>query len=398
LLIVFGDFGSRALRFLSDVVLVRHFSREIIGQLNLAQQLSIQGIGISTAGLDVIGVKTVAGGQVPPMQIAATVVLLRLALGVVSWCGVAAIAAVVPKYHPVFDYAVLYGMSIVTASLTVGWIPQGQSRMHIVAIAMLATNFCYFSGVWLCTVFGWAPIAVPLILGLSEGSVAIALWVWVRKACGPFLRGLPAREAWRCFQNALPIGGSNYLRLLIQGSDVLILGLYIQAQDLAVYSMNIKLYTLGTALAVIYLGVLMPQLAACEARDPKSVSPVLYSSLKRFLPAGLAGTAVSMALSEFGLRLLYGPAFATGAPALRILVAAWPLHLISGHFRTALIASGKQHFDFVLVATATLIHITLKMLLAPQFGTIGVAAGTFVGELLLVVIAGWAWNRHGARQ
>ena len=47
--------------------------------------------------------------------------------------------------------------------------------MHVVGLAMLATNVCYLGGVELTTFAGWPPIAVPLLLALSEGLVALAL-------------------------------------------------------------------------------------------------------------------------------------------------------------------------------------------------------------------------------
>ncbi|MBS0262886.1 MAG: oligosaccharide flippase family protein [Planctomycetes bacterium] len=391
LLIVVADFACRALRFLSDIVLVRHFSREIIGQLNLGQSLSVQGIGLSTAGLDVIGIKTVAAGQVPPARMATTIALLRLLLGVFAWCGVALVAGLVPKYQPIFQYAVLYGLSIATAALTIGWVPQGQNRMHVVAIAMLATNICYFSGVWLCTVCGWPPVAVPLILGVAEGSTALALWVWLRLACGPFMWGLPAREAWHCLQDAVPIGGSNYLRLLIQGSDVLILGLFDTGDELGVYSMGFKLYALGASLVAIYLGVLLPQLAAGAAAGTHNVSAELNSSLRRTLPASLVAMAIAMSLAGFGLQLLYGAAFVTGASALRVLIVAWPVQLMSGHFRMGLIAIGRQRLDLLLVGVAMVAHLLAKLCLGYLGGSLGIAVGTLAGEVVLLVITGWVW-------
>src|SRR5262249_5536242 len=154
-------------------------------------------------------------------------------------------------------------------------------QMHVVAVALLATNLGYFGGVELTTHAGWPPIAVPLLLALSEGLTAVGLWIWLLRTCGPIARGMPPHESMRFLRDSLPIGGANYLRLLTTGSDVLLLGLFIGDGDLGLYSTGFKLYALGTSFITMYLGVLLPQLAARAAGAPAAVKLALDTSLRR---------------------------------------------------------------------------------------------------------------------
>ncbi len=66
------------MRFLADLVLVRHFGQTVFGQLNLAQSLAVQGMGVATCGLDTAGMRDVAANPAATQSIAATVVLLRM--------------------------------------------------------------------------------------------------------------------------------------------------------------------------------------------------------------------------------------------------------------------------------------------------------------------------------
>jgi O-antigen/teichoic acid export membrane protein len=73
--------------------------------------------------------------------------------------------------------------------------------------------------------------------------------------------------------------------------------------------------------------------------------------------------------------------------SLQILVLALPLHLASGHFRIALVASGHQRRDLGLVTAGAMVHVASKLLLIPFFGNSGAAWGTFAGEAVLMLMA-----------
>src|SRR5262245_25904195 len=82
-LLVSMDVAAKAMRFLADTRLPRHFGEAVFGQLTLAQSISGQGLVIGSAGLDVAGVRNVAAGSAPTARVAATVLLLRAGLGIV---------------------------------------------------------------------------------------------------------------------------------------------------------------------------------------------------------------------------------------------------------------------------------------------------------------------------
>src|SRR5436190_3198790 len=211
------DMCSRGLRFLADVVLFRHFGEQTFGQLNLAQFLAMHGMCLGTCGLDTAGTRDVASGAVPAPVMASTVVALRLVLGLVAWGTVAAVTLLVPQYRTSFQLAALYGLSIVSGALTIGWVAQGRGQVHVVGLAALVTHLGYFCGVELTAWANWPPICIPLVLVISETLTAAGLWIWMLRTVGPAARALHLAAALTLLRESLPIGGADYLRLLTCG-------------------------------------------------------------------------------------------------------------------------------------------------------------------------------------
>jgi O-antigen/teichoic acid export membrane protein len=388
-----AEIVCRGIRFFIDVVLVRHFSPDVIGRLNLSQALAVQGMGLSTCGLDVAGTRAVASGTVSPARMATTVVALRFVAGVVGWGVVVGVAYFVPEYRSVVELTALYGLSILTGAATIGWVAQAQQRMHVVAVALLAINIFYLGGVVLITDSGWPPWAVPLVVACTEGIVAVALWIWLFVTCRGPSRGLPVPASLRFLWDALPIGGANFLRQLGHGSDVLLLGLFVSKAEVGLYGTGSRLYSLGMTLIAIYLSVLLPELAANVTRQPESFDSALSASFRRSLLGVAIVTPTALLLTSFVLGLLFGAPFVAATSAVQILFLAWPVQLISGHFRTALVAQGRQRQDLGLVGVATIAHLIAKLSLIPLLGINGAALGTLTGELILLCLAWLAWRK-----
>jgi O-antigen/teichoic acid export membrane protein len=384
-----ADTVARGLRFLADIILFRHFGETVFGQFNVAQMLTLQGMSLSTCGLDTAGTRDIASGSVPAPTMALTVFLLRLVLGVVAWTIIAGVALIVPQYRDSLLLVALYGLSIFTGAATLGWVAQARGQVGVVARAVVIANLGYFAGVWLTAQNGWAPASVPLGLAISEAAVALGLWIWLIRAVGPIARPLPISEALTFLRISIPIGVANFLRMLTLGSDVLLLGLFIAEADVGQYSVGFKLYSVSLSVLALYFVILLPHLAREASRSPAAIRQAVHSALRRSLLAAIPLTGIGLLLAGSILHLLFARESAGATRVFQILLLALPAVLASGHFRTALIALKRQQLDVGLVAAATIIHVAAKLLLIPILGMTGAAWGTLVGECALLVLA---WN------
>lgn len=389
-LLVGADIASRGVRFLADILLGRHFGQAIFGQLNLAQSLAVQGIGVAGCGLDTSGVRHIAGAPASTPTIAATVVVLRLFLGLITWGALAAVARFVPQFQDTFELAALYGLSIFTGAVTLGWVAQARGRIDVVALAVLATNVSYFGGVYLTARLRWAPTNVPLVLIVAEIVIAAALWTWCCLRFGTISRPLPPAEAIKFFYESLPIGGANILRGLTLGSDVLLLGIFVSKADVGLYSSAFKLYSLGLSLIALYGSVLLPHLVTCAARSAPATRLTVHAALGRALLLAVPITLAGFLFSGAVLQVLFGPSFEAASRSLQVLLCALPIPLAATHFRTLLVVFGQQQRDLGLVAVSATVHIGVKLLLIPMAGITGAAWGTFAGETALLCLAWYA--------
>jgi len=393
-----ADMCSRGLRFLADVILFRHFGPQVFGQLNLAQFLAMHGMCVGTCGLDSIGCRDVAAKACPAPTLATTIVALRLGLGLIAWGSVAAVTLLVPQYRTSIQLTALYGLSIVSGALTIGWVAQGRGQIQVFGLATLATHIGYFCGVELTTWAGWPPIGVPLVLVLSELLTAAGLWIWMLWIVGPAARPLPVGAALTLLRESLPIGGANYLRLLTFGSDVLLLGLFVSDVELGQYSVGFKLYSVGSSVLAVFLSaMLLPQLATQSTLGMARFRSTLYANLGKSLAVVAPGAVIGSLLAARILPLLFTRAADAAIAICQVLLLALPANLVAGHFRVALVALGRQRLDMRLVAAGAAIHVAAKLALIPLYGMIGAAWGTLLGETALMLLA-WQACRTSLRE
>src|SRR5262245_5525393 len=389
--LLFGaELICRALRFLADIVLVRHFGQAAFGQLNVAQSLTVQGTWIATCGLNTAGVRSVAASPAAAPTIVATVVVLRCALAAMTWALVSGLAWVVPQYRDSFPLVALYSLSLYTGALNIAWAAQGRGDVSPLGVGMLAVHVAYVAGIQVIVARDWPLTSVALLLVIAEALTGIAVWLWVVRRIGGVSRPMPLADALQFFRAALPIGGAALLRGIMPGTDILLLGLFVAKAQVGQYSAAAKLYSLGFVLLAAYFAILLPQLSSRAAESIASVRGAVSEGIRRTLLPTAPITLAALLLGPAVLRLLFGPGFDEAVPVLRILLLVLPLQLLSGHGRMALVALGRQRYDLGLVAFSAGVHVTAKLALIPSFGMIGAAWGTFAGEAALMVLAWYA--------
>src|SRR5262249_4718379 len=150
--LLFGaEVACRAMRFLADIVLVRHFGQSAYGQLNVAQSLTVQGTWVATCGLNTAGVRSVAARPDAAPTIAATVVVLRGCPPALPGGMVCGIAWAVPPYRDSLQLTALYSLSLLTGALNIAWVAQGRGDVSPLGVGLLAAHVVYVVGVQLVT-------------------------------------------------------------------------------------------------------------------------------------------------------------------------------------------------------------------------------------------------------
>jgi O-antigen/teichoic acid export membrane protein len=140
-------------------------------------------------------------------------------------------------------------------------------------------------------------------------------------------------------------------------------------------------------LSVFFTVLLLPYLATHATAGPAALRSTLYFSLGRSLAVVAPMAVIGSLLAGTILQILFARASGAAVAICQVLLLALPANLVAGHFRSALIAVGRQRLDVRLVAIGAVVHVVAKLILIPLCGMIGAAWGTLLGETVLMLLA-----------
>jgi O-antigen/teichoic acid export membrane protein len=181
-------------------------------------------------------------------------------------------------------------------------------------------------------------------------------------------------------------------------SEVLVLGALATAQQVGFYSV-----ALGAAEAAMRLGpwivasVFFPLIAAGFADPDRQAIRTRYAQCLRYLALTAAPLALGgIALSEAGVAVVFGSAYAPMVPVLRVtLVAAAAAALAQGPAALLTVAE-RQDWILRVRAPLALANLILNVALVPRFAALGAAwANLAVAAAEAFVLGAVAWRFDG---
>lgn len=394
-LLTTADLAGKGLAYVGVVTVVRYFGADGYGAFSFALALVTCALTVGTFGLDLFGMRAAArhpdriGATIP------TVVGLRLLLAVTTYAGMLAAAALVPSVRAVFPVVAVLGASLLVGSVSLNWVAEGVQRVPVLGLVNVGTQALFLT-LLLVLVQAWDAVWVVAVAQVgAELAVAAGVFAWARSAVpGPW-RAVPRAE-WRgVLAEAAPMGWTRVLRAVTLASDLAVLGFLLPLVEVGWYGGAFRLYTLFMASVGLYSVLLLSRLARCSVAGEAAVWHEVRASFRRILPPAVSATAAAAALAEVLLVNLFDPTFAAATGSLRLLLLALLVSLVSGHYRLALIALGRQGRDSVAVTAATVAHVGLKLALVPALGIAGAAVGHLLGEVCLLGVV-WYYARKPA--
>lgn len=267
----------------------------------------------------------------------------------------------------------LRGLKLVTASM----LPQWLLRPGL--IAMLA---------WLLTAFlVEPPMAWKLVLAdaaLTAGLAAALL--------GRLHRSLPAvepaavdrelRRSWA--STSLTLLALSGIRLLMNRTDVLMLGVLVDSTAAGVYAVASQMAVLvGFGLMAVNM-IAGPLVAELHTQGRTEDLQRLVTLASRGVLAFAVVTAAGLIACGPWLLALYGEEFAAAYPPLVLLTCAQVISGAAGSVGFLLAMTGEERLAAWTTAAGGVLNVVLNALLIPHFGLIGAAAATAAANV--------AWN------
>ncbi len=249
----------------------------------------------------------------------------------------------------------------------------------------LAHPLMIIAMVGLLWVSGANPTAVAVLAVIFASLLAIVLGqrqAVISRLPQPVRSSRPKTVSRDWLRVSFPMFLTSGFAILLNKTDVLMLGAYATPEDIAVYAAAAQ--TAGVILTPLgaVLALAVPKFAVLNGQGRRGELQTLVSGIIHwiFWPSLLGVTAFIL----FGAEILslFGATFAVGSTALAILALG---HLVSASTAPAaplLNMTGHQNAVAWVFGCSAAINIILNTLLIPRFGIVGAASATAISTVL----------------
>lgn len=191
------------------------------------------------------------------------------------------------------------------------------------------------------------------------------------------------RELWRPLMRvAIPLGiGGIAVTIYYQIDAVLLLQL-ADAEETGVYGAAYRFLAPLLFLPAAVMSSFFPVLSAVQASDPERVRRLVQRAAELMAVISLPILALTLALSDQIVDLLYGAEFARSAEVLPVLMIAF-VAICFGTLAGFLAPLLNLHWRVAAYASVgAFVNVGLNVLLIPEHGALGSAWATVVTEIL----------------
>ncbi len=397
----FNRVCGAGLGFLAGILAARLLGAEALGLYSLGITCMTVGSIVGRIGLDNVLVRRVAaeiGADDWSGALAARRTVMVLALA-----GSAAISAILaglaaPIAVIVFDKPGLATPLLVCAlailpfsalSLLVASLNAAGRAAPASLVQAALPQLGIVAGLGLATVAGarWdAADMSALHLAAILASTVAAWLIWRRVAAGK--PAAPGGAAIRPMLAAgLPLLWVTLVGVATVTVDILMLGLWREAETLGHYAAAAHTAGLMALILVATNGVVAPKIAHLHAQGRMTQMSAVVRGAS-FLMAAAMLPVLLLFLGAPGLVMrLYGPGFEAGAAALAILAIGQFVNVACGPVGYMLIMTGHERLLRNITLMAGIMNVVLNSLLIPDFGAVGAAIATAASMAALNLVA-----------
>lgn len=183
----------------------------------------------------------------------------------------------------------------------------------------------------------------------------------------------PCYETREWLRVAIPLLFVKGFQLVLNLSDVLIVGLVLGPAAAGVYALALKTATLS---GLVFQGVnlaMSPTISHAYARQNK---PEMQEALRlgarlSFWPSLVLTSGLVLCSND--VMQLFGPGFEVGATALVVLAAGRLLNAVTGPVGMVLNVTGHERLSARVYGAAAVLQVALDVVLIPRFGITGAA-------------------------
>jgi O-antigen/teichoic acid export membrane protein len=273
----------------------------------------------------------------------------------------------------------------------------GQERIRIIATVNFIEAVWRLLGGIAALWMGGALLAVMLVFLAGRCGVAL-IYLTVRGLPSPRVGAPPTLARWWALCRSTPV----YFAIILLATfssrfDVLALSYLVSLDELGRYSAGAKLYEALLMLPNLAALVMLPRMAKIfiddRERFVRLLTPVTRAMLMLCIPVALVGLAVT----PWGVGLLFSAQFSSAALVVQILIFGAALAVVDMVLSSVMIASNNQADDLRCLVLGLLTLVGGTFLLVPLVGSAGAAIAVTLHMLVKVAYRiDWATRSMGA--
>lgn len=280
---------------------------------------------------------------------------------------------------------------------------QGIARAHSWALTALTPTYIMrpllilaFMGVAVWA--GLPPDAVTGVLASIAATYAtsVAQLTGITRRIDAWLPRGPMKihlAAW--FAVSLPIFLVESFFFLLTNADVLMVGLYLKPDDVAVYFATVKTLALVHFVYFAVKAGAATRYAQFTHGQPEKLAAFARETVSWTFWPSLFMAALVLVLGE-PMLVLFGPEFAAGYPLLFLLVLGVVARAAVGPCESLLTMSGNQNICALVYALTLALNIALNVVLIPHFHLWGAAISTGAAMVFeAAALSFTVWRRLG---
>ena len=221
----------------------------------------------------------------------------------------------------------------------------------------------------------WALVGACAVASVVQ---AVLVYAGARK----HLTGVkPAFHTRHWFAISLSFLMIDGFRMLLDNTDILLIGRFLDPHSIAVYFAVIRTSGLVTFVSFSVIALAVPKFSEIHSTGTRHELQKFVTSVTRLMFWPSLFAAIAMACAGPFLLSLFGPDFRMGYPTMLVVLAGLVLRSATLPVEYLLNMTGHHRDTMKVYAFAAAASIGLNLLFIPAFGIIGSAIGTYMAML-----------------
>lgn len=237
---------------------------------------------------------------------------------------------------------------------------------------------------------GCGPAGLAVALLLASILVFVVGSISVGRTLGR-LRLLWERALWLdLLRKAFPLGLTVVFIVLSNEGDVVLLSYLGRGEsEVGWYAAASKILKMLQILPMLVVSGIYPVFSDLAARPSEAFAKAYQGVFKLLLLLAVPATIAVSGFNEPLIRLIYGSAFLPAASPLRIMACSIPFLFVGYLLVNVLVSSDHQGKAALATGGAATLILGADLLLIPAWGMTGAAVGLLLGQVGLVLLAGF---------